>query len=171
MMIIIETNLGNITIRLDHDNTPNTAANFQQHVEAGFYDNTIFHRVIDKFMVQGGGFEPGMVAKDKADEIDNEAENAKPNLRGTVAMARTSMPHSASSQFFINTVDNKFLNFRSASPDGFGYCVFGEVVEGMDVVDQISKVATGSQAGHQDVPLEDIVIIKANVQVEATNND
>lgn len=162
-MIVLKTTLGDITLELDQTNTPKTAANFLNHVKAGFYKNTIFHRVIDGFMIQTGGFESNMQAKPKQESIENEAASSQPNVRGTIAMARTSEPHSASTQFFINVVDNPFLNFKSATPQGWGYCVFGHVTEGMDVVDKISKTQTTSAAGHQDVPKEEIVILDAEV--------
>lgn len=157
-MIIFETNYGPILIELDTENTPKTAENFVRYAQEGFYDGTIFHRVIDGFMIQGGGFEPGMQQKETHESIDNEANKSALNERSTLAMARTNDPHSASAQFFINLVDNKFLNFKSESSDGWGYCVFGRVVDGMDVVDKIKSVSTTSRAGHQDVPEEDVVI-------------
>lgn len=160
-MITLETNFGDIKIELDHANTPTTAKNFEQYAQEGFYDGTIFHRVINGFMVQGGGFDEKMQQKQTKTPIKNEANNGKQNKRGTVAMARTQDPHSATAQFFINLVDNDFLNFSSESPQGWGYCVFGEVVEGMDVVDKIKKVSTGNHAGHQDVPTEPVIIKKA----------
>ncbi len=162
-MITLETNMGNIKIELDYDNTPNTAANFEQYVKDGFYDGTIFHRVIDGFMVQGGGFSAGMTEKDTRDSIENEADKGGSNVTGTLAMARTPDPHSASAQFFINVKDNLFLDHKDKSTQGWGYCVFGRVVEGMDVVNQIKAVATTSKAGHQDVPVEDVIITKALV--------
>ncbi len=162
-MILLETTLGNITIELFENDAPLTAANFKQYVEDQFFDGTIFHRVIDGFMIQGGGFEPGMTQKETRDPIDNEASNGLANNRGTLAMARTMDPHSATSQFFINVSDNDFLNFRSETPDGFGYCVFGRVYDGMDVVDAIRAVETTSRMGHQDVPVDDVVIEKATV--------
>lgn len=162
-MVKIETNYGDIIIELDHENTPKTAENFLKYAKEGFYNGTIFHRVIDGFMIQGGGFESGMQQKQTNDAIENEADKGHPNLRGTVAMARTMDPHSASSQFFINVKDNNFLNFSSKSPDGWGYCVFGKVTEGMDVVDKIKAVSTGARAGHNDVPLEEVVINKVIV--------
>ena len=162
-MIKLHTNHGTITLELDHDKAPQTAANFEQYVREGFYDGTIFHRVIDGFMIQGGGMEPGMKEKETRSSIKNEADNGLTNDRGTIAMARTPDPHSASAQFFINVKDNAFLNFRSATPDGWGYCVFGRVVDGMDVVDAIKGVATGSQGFHQDVPVEDVLIERAEV--------
>lgn len=159
--IILETSKGNINLMLDTDNAPNTAANFLQYVEDGFYNGTIFHRVISGFMIQGGGMEPGMNQKKPRTPIENEASNGLQNLRGTIAMARTADPHSASAQFFINLKDNDFLNFRASTPDGWGYCVFGEVTSGMDVVDEIASVDTGSSGMHQDVPVEDVVINNA----------
>lgn len=159
-MITFKTNLGDITLELDTENTPTTAKNFLEYAKGGFYDGTIFHRVIDGFMIQGGGFEPGMQQKSARDTIENEADKGGKNKRGTIAMARTSEPHSASAQFFINVKDNDFLNFKSKSPDGWGYCVFGKVTEGMDVVDKIKAVSTTRRAGHQDVPVEDVVIEK-----------
>lgn len=158
-MIEIKTSQGDIRIKLDHDNTPKTAANFLSYVKEGFYNGTIFHRVINGFMIQGGGLTANMQPKDNHDPIENEAKNAHPNKRGTLAMARTMDPHSATSQFFINLVDNSFLNFSGEHPQGYGYCVFGEVVEGMDVVDAIAKVKTGHKAGHADVPVEAITIL------------
>lgn len=157
-MITIKTNLGTIKIKLDKERTPVTAQNFEDYVKNGFFDGTIFHRVINNFMIQGGGFAPGMLHKQANNPIKNEADKGGQNKRGTLAMARTSDPHSASSQFFINVVDNHFLDFKSANPSGWGYCVFGEVVEGMDVVDKIKIVKTTSRMGHQDVPEEDIVM-------------
>lgn len=157
-MIKMTTNKGTIVLELDAAKAPETVANFEQYVKDGFYDGTIFHRVIDGFMIQGGGMEPGMKEKPTRDSIKNEADNGLPNARGTIAMARTPDPHSASSQFFINVNDNNFLNFTAANAQGYGYCVFGKVVEGMDVVDDIKKVATGSAGFHQDVPKEDVVI-------------
>ena len=145
-MILFETTLGNITLELFETDAPETTANFKQYVEDGFYDGTIFHRVIDGFMIQGGGFEPGMGQKDTRDPIKNEASNGLANNRGTIAMARTMDPHSATAQFFINVTDNDFLNFRSETPDGFGYCVFGRVFDGMDVVDAIKAVSTVGRA-------------------------
>jgi peptidyl-prolyl cis-trans isomerase B (cyclophilin B) len=156
--VILHTNHGDITIELDHDNAPVTAANFEQYVKEGHYDGTIFHRVIDGFMIQGGGFEPGMNQKETREQIKNEANNGLSNKKGTLAMARTSDPHSASAQFFINIKDNNFLDFKSESPQGWGYCVFGKVIDGMDVIDRIKAVETGSKAGHQDVPVDDVII-------------
>jgi peptidyl-prolyl cis-trans isomerase B (cyclophilin B) len=157
-MIKMTTNKGTIVLELDAAKAPETVANFEQYVKDGFYDGTIFHRVIDGFMIQGGGMEPGMKEKPTRDTIKNEADNGLTNDRGTIAMARTPDPHSASSQFFINVNDNNFLNFTSADAQGYGYCVFGKVVEGMDVVDEIKNVATGSSGYHQDVPTDDVVI-------------
>jgi len=162
-MITLKTNYGEIKIQLDKENTPKTAENFLQYVESGFFNDTVFHRVIDGFMIQGGGFEAGMKHKATQAAIENEADKGKQNKRGTLAMARTSDPHSASSQFFINVADNAFLDFKSRDINGWGYCVFGEVVEGMDVVDKIKAVKTTSKAGHQDVPVEDVVIQSATV--------
>jgi peptidyl-prolyl cis-trans isomerase B (cyclophilin B) len=165
-MITLQTNFGDIAIELDHENTPITAKNFLEYAKEGFFDGTIFHRVIDKFMIQGGGFQPGMTQKTTKKTIENEADKGQKNMRGTLAMARTSDPHSASSQFFINVVDNNFLNCTSKSPNGWGYCVFGKVVSGMDVVDKIKAVQTTSRGGHQDVPVDDVVIEKVIVNEE-----
>ncbi len=162
-MVKLHTNFGTITLELDADKAPITVANFLQYVTDGFYNNTIFHRVIDGFMIQGGGFEPGMTQKATRDEIKNEADNGLKNDKYTVAMARTPNPHSASSQFFINIADNSFLNFTNPTQQGWGYCVFGKVVEGMDVVDLIKKVKTGNKAGHQDVAIEDVIIEIAEI--------
>jgi peptidyl-prolyl cis-trans isomerase B (cyclophilin B) len=162
-MVKIHTNYGVITLTLFADKAPITVANFLDYVKEGFYDNTIFHRVIDGFMVQGGGFEPGMDQKESKATIQNEANNGLVNNLGTVAMARTNEPHSATAQFFINVGDNSFLNFRSESTDGWGYCVFAEVSDGMDVVEKIRAVATGNSGYHQDVPVEDVVIQKAEI--------
>ncbi|MCE1644697.1 peptidylprolyl isomerase B, partial [Enterobacter hormaechei] len=145
------------------DKAPVTVENFLNYCRNSFYDNTIFHRVINGFMIQGGGFEPGMKQKPTDAAIKNEANNGLKNNRGTLAMARTNDPHSATAQFFINVVDNDFLNFRSERPDGWGYCVFAEVIEGMDVVDKIKGVSTGRSGMHQDVPLEDVIIEKVTV--------
>ena len=162
-VILLETTLGNITLELFETDAPLTTANFKQYVEDGFYNGTIFHRVIDGFMIQGGGFEPGMIQKDTRDPIANEASNGLANNRGTIAMARTMDPHSATAQFFINVTDNDFLNFRSETPDGFGYCVFGRVFDGMEVIDAIKAVDTTHRAGHSDVPRDDVIINKASV--------
>jgi peptidyl-prolyl cis-trans isomerase B (cyclophilin B) len=157
-MIIIKTSKGDIHLDLDTENTPETAQNFLNYVRQGFYDNTIFHRVIDGFMIQGGGVTENMAQKKTDKPIANEAKNAKSNKRGTIAMARTNDPHSATAQFFINLVDNQFLNFSSESTQGFGYCVFGQVTEGMDVIDKIAKVKTGINSGHRDVPVENVTV-------------
>jgi len=162
-MVKLHTNFGVITLELDAAKAPDTVANFLKYVEDKHFDNTIFHRVIDGFMVQGGGFEPGMKQKPTGKPVKNEATNGLKNEAYTVAMARTSDPHSASAQFFINVTNNDFLNHTAQTPQGWGYCVFGKVVEGQDVVDKIKKVRTGSKAGHQDVPLEDVVIERAEV--------
>ncbi len=165
-MVTLKTTLGDIVLELDHENTPATATNFFNYVKEGFYSNTIFHRVIDGFMIQGGGFEPGMQQKMGKATIENEADKAMPNKRGTIAMARTSDPHSASSQFFINLADNSFLNFKAKSEMGWGYCVFGKVVEGMDVVDKIKAMPTTQRAGHGDVPVNEVVLEEATVSNE-----
>jgi len=162
-MIKLHTNHGVITLELDAAKAPDTVANFVKYVEDGHYNNTIFHRVIDGFMIQGGGFEPGMKQKPTREPVQNEANNGLKNAAYTVAMARTSAPHSASAQFFINVADNDFLNHSAPTPQGWGYCVFGKVVEGTEVVDKIRKVRTGSKGMHQDVPVEDVVIEKAEV--------
>ena len=157
----LTTNLGAITLKLDAEKAPKTVENFLAYVAAGHYDNTIFHRVIKGFMIQGGGFEPGMKQKECRAPIDNEAANGLKNKRGTVAMARTGDPHSATAQFFINVVDNDFLDFKSPSGNGWGYCVFGEVVDGLDTLDAIKAVRTGNSGFHQDVPVDDVIIQKA----------
>jgi peptidyl-prolyl cis-trans isomerase B (cyclophilin B) len=162
-MIKLHTNFGDITLELDSEKAPLTVQNFKEYVTSGHYDNTIFHRVIDGFMIQGGGFEPGMIQKPARAPIQNEAANGLKNDKYTVAMARTSDVHSASAQFFINVTDNNFLNYSSPTSQGFGYCVFGKVVEGQDVVDKIKKVKTGSRGGHQNVPIENVTIEKAEV--------
>ncbi|MCW5576092.1 MAG: peptidyl-prolyl cis-trans isomerase [Burkholderiales bacterium] len=162
-MIKLHTSHGVISLELDAAKAPDTVANFIQYVEDGHYDNTVFHRVIDGFMIQGGGFGPGMKQKPTREPVQNEADNGLKNEAYTVAMARTSAPHSASAQFFINVADNDFLNHTAPTPQGWGYCVFGRVVDGTDVVDRIRKVKTGSKGMHQDVPLEDVVIEKAEV--------
>ena len=159
-MLVINTTKGTIKIELDAENTPKTTENFLQYVKSGFYNNTIFHRVINGFMIQGGGLTADMDTKATQSPIQNEAKNAKPNKRGTIAMARTMDPHSATAQFFINLADNTFLNYTGDNPQGFGYCVFGEVVEGMEIVDAIAKVKTGQHMGHGDVPVEEISIIE-----------
>ena len=159
----LTTNHGDIVIELNAEKAPLTVANFIEYVNAGHYENTIFHRVIGNFMVQGGGFEPGMNQKATKEAIKNEANNGLKNTRGTLAMARTQAPHSATAQFFINVADNDFLNFSGESLQGWGYCVFAEVVEGMDVVDKIKAVSTGRSGMHQDVPKEDVVITSVTV--------
>ena len=162
-MVKLSTNFGDITLELNAEKAPITVANFLQYVESGFYDGVIFHRVIKDFMIQGGGFEPNMKQKSSKDEIKNEADNGLANDNYTVAMARTSIPDSASSQFFINIADNDFLNYTAPTSSGWGYCVFGKVVAGMDVVDKIKAVKTTSKAGHSDVPVEPVIIEKASV--------
>lgn len=157
-MVILKTNHGDIKLAMFADAAPKTVANFLSYVEEGFYNGTVFHRVISNFMVQGGGFEPGLEQKTPKAPIENEADNGKSNTVGTVAMARTNDPHSATAQFFINVKDNGFLDFTAANAHGYGYCVFAEVVEGMDVVEKIKGVETGNMGMHQDVPLEDVVI-------------
>jgi peptidyl-prolyl cis-trans isomerase B (cyclophilin B) len=154
----MQTSLGAITIELFEDKAPETAKNFMEYAKAGFYDGTVFHRVIDGFMIQGGGFEVGMKEKPTRQPVRNEADNGVKNKRGTIAMARTSDPHSATAQFFINLADNDFLDFKAPTGNGWGYCVFGQVTEGMDVVDKIKAVRTGNRGFHQDVPAEDVVI-------------
>ena len=161
--VLLNTSHGDIRLELDAVKAPNTTANFVQYAKDGHYDNTIFHRVISSFMVQGGGFEPGMKQKSVRAPIDNEATNGLKNNNLTVAMARTGDPHSATAQFFINVKDNDFLNFTSPNGNGWGYCVFGKVVEGADVVEKIKAVKTGAKGAHQDVPAEDVIIQKATV--------
>ena len=160
-MVVLKTSLGDIKIELDEKAAPVTAANFLQYVRDGFYNGTIFHRVIDGFMIQGGGFDRNFVQKPTRAPIKNEAANQLPNKRGTIAMARTQVVDSATAQFFINVVDNDFLNFRAPTPQHFGYCVFGRVTEGMDVVDKIRQVKTGNRGMHSDVPVENVVILEA----------
>jgi len=160
-MVILHTTHGDIKLELDAENAPATVANFLQYVRDGHYDNTIFHRVIGGFMIQGGGMEPGMKQKPTRATIANEAGNGLRNLKYTVAMARTSEPHSASSQFFINVADNAFLDHKGPSPQGWGYCVFGKVVAGQDIVDKIEAVPTGNSGFHQNVPTSDVVITRA----------
>ena len=160
-MVILHTSEGDITLELDAENAPATVANFLQYVRDGHYDNTIFHRVIDGFMVQGGGMEPGMKQKPVRAPVANEAGNGLKNKRYTVAMARTSDPHSATAQFFINVADNEFLDYKGPSPHGWGYCVFGRVSAGQDVVDKIKGTATANSGGHQNVPTKDVVIERA----------
>ncbi|MGB8434284.1 MAG: peptidylprolyl isomerase [Burkholderiales bacterium] len=162
-MVKLITNMGTITLDLDAERAPETVKNFLQYVKDGHYDNTVFHRVIDGFMIQGGGFEPGMRQKPTRAPVANEAKNGLKNDHGTVAMARTGDPHSASAQFFINIADNAFLNHTAPTPQGWGYCVFGRVTEGMDVVEKIKAVRTGSKGMHKDVPVEDVVIERAEV--------
>lgn len=159
----LQTSMGDMVIQLDAEKAPKTVENFLTYVKEGFYDGTIFHRVIENFMIQGGGFEPGMKQKSTHEAVENEANNGLKNDRYTIAMARTSDPHSATAQFFINVTDNDFLNFTAPTPNGWGYAVFGKVVEGTDVVEQIKAVKTGSKGFHQDVPTEDVVIEKAIV--------
>ncbi len=162
-MIIFNTNHGPISIELNSEKAPKSAENFLQYAKEGFYNGTIFHRVIDGFMIQGGGFEPGMSQKANHDPIDNEADNGLSNLTGTLAMARTAEPHSATSQFFINVSDNFFLDHRGKTAQGWGYAVFGKVVDGMDVINKIKSCQTTSRAGHQDVPIDDIIIESTDV--------
>ena len=162
-MVKLKTNHGDISLELDAEKAPLTVENFLQYVRDGFFNNTIFHRVIDGFMIQGGGFEPGMNQKPTRAQVKNEADNGLKNDAYTVAMARTTDPQSATAQFFINLSNNDFLNHTSATPQGWGYCVFGKVVAGQDVVDKIRKVRTGSRAGHQDVPTDDVVIESAEI--------
>jgi peptidyl-prolyl cis-trans isomerase B (cyclophilin B) len=160
-MVKLQTNFGDITIELNAEKAPITVANFLQYVDNGFYDGTIFHRVIDGFMIQGGGFDAAMNQKANVAEIQNEANNGLGNEQYTIAMARTSAPHSASSQFFINVANNTFLNHSAETSSGWGYCVFGKVTAGADVIDKIKKVATTNRKGHQDVPVDNVVIEKA----------
>lgn len=162
-MVKLHTNHGVITLELDAEKAPKTVENFLQYVKDGHFDGTIFHRVINGFMIQGGGFAPGMSQKPTRAPIENEATNGLKNDAYTIAMARTPDPHSASAQFFINVKDNGFLDHSSKTPQGWGYCVFGKVTEGTDVVDAIKKVRTGNRAGHQDVPVEDVVIERAEI--------
>ena len=159
----LETSAGTIRVELDDEKAPETVKNFLTNVENGHYDGTVFHRVIKGFMVQGGGFEPGMSQKPTGSTIKNEASNGLKNDKYTLAMARTSAPHSATAQFFLNAADNEFLNFKSETPQGWGYAVFGRVVSGQDVVDAIEKVRTGTRGGHADVPLDDVTITRATV--------
>jgi peptidyl-prolyl cis-trans isomerase B (cyclophilin B) len=160
-MVILHTNHGDITLELDAENAPATVSNFLQYVRDGHYDNTIFHRVIDGFMIQCGGMEPGMKQKPVRAPVANEAGNGLKNKRYTIAMARTSDPHSATAQFFVNVADNAFLDYKGPSPQGWGYCVFGRVTAGMDVVDKIKGIATANSGGHENVPREDVVIERA----------
>ncbi|WP_117234303.1 peptidylprolyl isomerase [Vibrio maerlii] len=163
-MIILHTNFGDIKIQLNEEKAPETSANFLEYCRDGFYDNTLFHRVIDGFMIQGGGMTSGLKEKATRAPIKNEANNGLSNKVGTLAMARTMEPHSASSQFFINVNNNTFLDFRSESLDGWGYCVFGEVAEGMDIVNKIKGVSTGTMGMHQDVPLEEVIITGTTIE-------
>lgn len=162
-MIVFKTNYGDITVELDFEKAPISAANFLEYAQSGFYDNTVFHRVIDNFMIQGGGFETGLTQKSAGKPIINEADNGLTNDVGTLAMARTSDPHSASSQFFINVADNTFLNHKNKTAQGWGYAVFGRVSAGMDVVNKIKQCKTTSLSGHQDVPVDEIVITATTV--------
>ena len=162
-LVKLQTTMGDITIELNEEKAPITVKNFEQYVQDGFYDGVIFHRVINGFMIQGGGFEPGMTQKETRDNIQNEANNGLSNEEGTVAMARTPDPHSASAQFFINVKDNSFLDFKSESMDGWGYCVFGKITDGMDVVSKIKEVETTNRMGHGDVPVDDVIIEKAEM--------
>ncbi len=162
-MVKIHTNHGVITLELNAEKAPETVANFLRYATEGFYDGTIFHRVINGFMIQGGGMEPGMIQKTTREPIKNEADNGLGNLSGTIAMARTMDPHSATAQFFINVADNGFLDHTAKDSQGWGYCVFGKVTDGMDVVNRIKQVETSSSGGHQDVPVEDIIIEKVTV--------
>jgi peptidyl-prolyl cis-trans isomerase B (cyclophilin B) len=162
-MIVLHTTAGEITLELDHDKAPVSSANFLEYARSGHYDGTIFHRVIDNFMIQGGGFEPGLKQKSTDKPIQNEADNGLENKVGTIAMARTMDPHSATAQFFINVADNGFLNHSGKTPQGWGYAVFGKVTDGMEVVNAIKGCATGSMKGHQDVPREDIIIESVTV--------
>lgn len=161
--IRMQTSFGAIFIELYPDKAPKSVANFLNYARAGFYDNTLFHRVIDNFMVQGGGFSPGMVQKSGHGPVQNEATNGLRNERGSIALARTSDPHSATHQFFINVADNDFLNHTASTPAGWGYCVFGKVTDGMTVVDRIKGVPTGTRAGHKDVPLTEVIIEKVTL--------
>jgi peptidyl-prolyl cis-trans isomerase B (cyclophilin B) len=159
--VTLETTLGNIVIELNEEKAPETVKNFLTYVNDGFYDGTVFHRVIPNFMIQGGGFMPGMVQKRTENPVKNEADNGLVNDRGTVAMARTNDPHSATAQFFINHKDNGFLNHTAPTGSGWGYCVFGKVTDGMETVDAIAAVKTGNSSGHSDVPVENVIINKA----------
>lgn len=162
-MIILHTNFGPITIELDAEKAPKTAANFLEYAKAGHYDGTVFHRVIKGFMIQGGGFAAGMQQKPTRAPVENEANNGLKNDKYTVAMARTSDPHSASAQFFINVANNDFLNFKSPTPQGWGYCVFGKVTAGTEVVDKIEGVKTGTRGFHENVPAEDVIVERTEV--------
>jgi peptidyl-prolyl cis-trans isomerase B (cyclophilin B) len=162
-VVHLKTNVGTIVLELAADKAPKSVANFLEYVNEGFYEGTIFHRVIDNFVIQGGGFGPGMTQKMTKPPVQNEANNGLRNARGTVAMARTSDPHSATSQFFFNIVDNDFLNYTAPTPQGWGYCVFGKIIDGLNVLDQMKGVPTGSKLGHKDVPLTDIILEKVTV--------
>ncbi len=162
----MQTNMGNLTLELDAEKAPETVKNFAQYVEDGFYNGTIFHRVIPNFMVQGGGFEPGMTQKPTREQIKNEASNGLKNNIYTVAMARTNEPHSASGQFFINVKDNDFLNFKDESEQGWGYCVFGKITDGANIVDKMAQVETGNNSGHGDVPVDDIILESIKLHTE-----
>lgn len=163
MNVLMKTSMGDITIKLNFEKAPKTAENFKKYVEDGFFNGLIFHRVINGFMIQGGGFEPGMIQRETGNPIENEANNGLKNIKYSVAMARTMDPHSATAQFFINVADNSFLDFKSETADGWGYAVFGEVIDGTDVVDRIKSVPTTFRAGHQDVPTEDVIIETATM--------
>ena len=165
-MVILETSMGVIKLELDREKAPITVENFEQYVKDGHFDGTVFHRIIDGFMIQGGGYDAAMKEKPVRATIQNEADNGLTNDKYTVAMARTSDPHSATSQFFINVADNKFLNHSGKTAQGWGYAVFGKVVEGMDVVDKMKSVETGSKGFHQDVPVTPVVIVKASLTTE-----
>jgi len=160
-MVKLHTNHGTITLQLDAERAPATVANFLEYVKSGHFNNTVFHRVIDGFMIQGGGFEPGMKQKPTRPPVRNEADNQLKNAPYTIAMARTSDPHSASAQFFINVANNEFLDYKAPSAQGWGYCVFGKVTEGTEVVDKIKRVKTATRGMHQDVPVADVIIEKA----------
>jgi len=162
--VTMETSKGTIKLELDAGKAPATVANFLEYARSGHYDNTIFHRVIPGFMIQGGGMDSSMQQKPTRSPIKNEADNGLNNVTGSIAMARTSDPNSATAQFFINVSDNAFLDFKSPTPQGWGYAVFGRVTDGMDVVKSIEKVATGNKAGHQDVPLEPVIITKVSIE-------
>jgi peptidyl-prolyl cis-trans isomerase B (cyclophilin B) len=170
-LVELETSSGTIVLELFDDKAPKTVENFINYVDSGYYSSTTFHRVIKGFMVQGGGLDENMAPKPTKPPIPNEADNGLNNLRGTVAMARTMEPHSATSQFFINTVDNSFLDFKAKSPQGWGYCVFGKVVKGMDIVDSIEKQPTTQRSGHKDVPVTPIKIIRAQKVTEVTSSE
>lgn len=162
-MILLKTSHGDITLSLDHERAPKTAANFEAYVRDGFYDGLIFHRVIHNFMIQTGGFEPGMVPRRTGDPIENEADNGLSNMKGAVAMARTMNPHSATAQFFINVENNGFLDHSAKTAEGWGYTVFGQVVDGMDVVNRIRSAPTTFREGHQDVPADDVILEKVEI--------